>query len=69
MLVKVAPVGSPVIEVALADGAKVSDAIEAADVDTEGRSIRVNSEASTLTSPVRDGDIITLHEKIEGGRI
>ena len=68
MLVKVAPIGSATIEVALAAGAKVSDAIEAADVDSEGKAIRLNSETASMTSVVRDGDIITLHEKIEGGR-
>ena len=67
MLVKVAPIGSATIEVALADGAKVSDAVDAADVETSGMSIRVNSEPASMTTPLRDGDIVNLQSKVEGG--
>lgn len=68
MLVKVAPMGSEVHEYSLGEGGTVADALDAAEMDSDGRDIRVDSEPATLTTPLRDGDVITLVNKVEGGR-
>jgi len=67
MLVKVAEMGAEVREFSLGAGASVTDALEAAEIESSGRDIRVNSEAATMTTELQDGDIVTLVNKVEGG--
>ena len=68
MQIKVAPMGGEVRTFMLSDGARVSDALAAADLGDDGRDVRVNAEPATLTTPLRDGDVITLVNKVEGGK-
>jgi len=67
MIVKVAPMGQEVKEYSLGEGAQVQNALDAADCETSGRDIRVNSEPASLTTILRDGDVITLVNKVQGG--
>jgi len=68
MLIKVARLGTAVQELALTDGAKVSDALTAADLAVENEDIRVNNSTSSETTVLRDGDIVTLVPKVKGGQ-
>ena len=68
VLVKVARLGTAVQELALNAGAKVSDALEAADLTVENEEIRVNNSASTVSTLLNDNDIVTLVPKVKGGQ-
>jgi uncharacterized Zn ribbon protein len=68
MLIKVARLGTAVQELALTDGAKVSDALTAADLAVENEDIRVNNSTSSETTVLHDGDIVTLVPKVKGGQ-
>ena len=68
MLIKVARLGTAVQELALTDGAKVSDALTAADLAVENEDIRVNNSTSSETTVLKDGDIVTLVPKVKGGQ-
>jgi putative ubiquitin-RnfH superfamily antitoxin RatB of RatAB toxin-antitoxin module len=68
MLIKVARLGTAVQELALTDGAKVSDALLAADLAVENEDIRVNNSTSSETTVLREGDIVTLVPKVKGGQ-
>ena len=67
MLVKIAPMGAESREFSLGEGATVSDLCEASDIQPEGRDIRVNSGPGTMTSVLRDRDVVTMVAKVEGG--
>lgn len=68
MLVKVARLGTAVQELALEAGAKVSDALNAADLSVENEEIRVNNNSATEQTLLQDGDIVTLVPKVKGGQ-
>ena len=63
--VKVAKLGSAIVEVLLSDGATVEDALEAADMDKDGFQVRVNGR--TEYGVLRSGDMITLVPAVKGG--
>lgn len=68
MLVKVARLGTAVQELALVEGAKVSDALLAADLSVESEDIRINNTSSSESTVLHDGDIVTLVPKVKGGQ-
>ena len=68
MLVKVARLGTAVQELALTSSASVQDALDAADLAVENEDIRVNNSASTATTVLHEGDIVTLVPKVKGGQ-
>lgn len=68
MLVKIARLGTAVQELALTDGAKVSDALESADLAVENEDIRVNNSAASENTVLTDGAIVTLVPKVKGGQ-
>ena len=69
MLVKVAPMGGIVETVNVEPGTKVGEILRIAKVDVAGRSIRVDNEEATVETPVNeDESIITLANKMKGGR-
>ena len=68
MLIKVARLGNAVSELALADGLKVSDALQAAGLVVENEDIRVNSNTASVTTVLNNGDIVTLVPKVKGGQ-
>ena len=69
MLVKIAKIGSRVNEVALGDEATVQDALTAGGQPIpSGHELRVNGErATTSSTELEDGDVITLVPSIKGG--
>lgn len=69
LLVKVAPLGECVKEVAIHAGETVQKALEIAGIQLNGRAITVNDvEASMSTAITQDGSIIALVAKMKGGR-
>jgi putative ubiquitin-RnfH superfamily antitoxin RatB of RatAB toxin-antitoxin module len=67
--VKVARLGTAVVEVALADDATVQDALTAAGLAIDGNEeLRINSESVRTSDEVEDGDIVTLVPKVKGGQ-
>ena len=67
MLVKLAPMGEETREFSLGEGASVSNLLEAAGVEADGRSIRINSEEATMSDALKNGDVVSLISKVEGG--
>jgi sulfur carrier protein ThiS len=68
MLVKVARLGTAVQELALEANQTVADALTAADLTVENEDIRVNNTTASMTTVLRDGDIVTLVPKVKGGQ-
>lgn len=66
--VKVARLGSAVVEVALAEGASVQDALTAAGLHIDNEELRINSSSAREGDEVEDGDIVTLVPKVKGGQ-
>lgn len=68
MIVKIAPLGERVVEVNV-ENSSVGQALEIAGVDVNGRSIRLNNvEVDEGTMITAEGSIITLVNKMKGGR-
>jgi hypothetical protein len=69
MIVKIAPLGERVVEVNVEAGVSIADILAIAEVDVNGRSIRLNNvevdESGTVSA---EGSIITLVQKMKGGR-
>lgn len=68
MLVKVARLGTAVQELALTDGQTVADALVAADLTVENEDIRINNSSASVSSVLKNGDIVTLVPKVKGGQ-
>ncbi len=68
IIVKVAKTGGLVQEVCLNGGRTVEDALKASGIDyDEDTKIRVNGGSSELEDELKNKDIVTLSDKIEGG--
>ena len=68
MIVKIAPLGERVVEVNV-EGGTIGEALEIAGVNVNGRSIRLNNaEVDEDTVITAEGSIITLVNKMKGGR-
>ncbi len=68
IIVKVAPLGERVVEVMVASGATVEQVLTAADIELNGREVRVNEVAATLSTPVNSTNaIVALVSKMKGG--
>lgn len=68
MIIKVARLGTPVVEIALDDGASVATALDAAGLVVENEEIRVNQTTAALTTVLYNGNIVTLVPKVKGGQ-
>ena len=69
MLVKIAPLGEKVTEVSVNDTTTVGDALAIANVDVNGRSIRLNNiKADESTVISTENSVITLALKMKGGK-
>lgn len=66
MNVKVAKVPGRIVEVALEDGATVSEALEAAGVDSTGFTIQVNGAAADGDTALSDNTTVLLTQRIKG---
>ena len=65
--VKIAKLGSRVVEVALTEGASATEALQIAELDPQGFELRVNGTMITVPVVLNDGDVITLVPAIKGG--
>ena len=69
MIVKIAPLGERVVEVNVDVNTSVAQALEIAEVDVNGRSIRLNNiEVEGNAMITAEDSIITLVNKMKGGR-
>ena len=68
MKVRVLKLGHSAREVEIAAGATVEEALKSARMETDGYSVTVNGVGAMLTAQVREGDVITLAPKVEGGK-
>lgn len=65
--VKVVVVPGMLKEVALEDGTNtVANALEAADVNAEGRSIQINGVTASTSDAIKDGDRIMVAKSTKG---
>lgn len=67
IIVKVAVVGSRTEEVTLNDGAKVSEALQIAGKSADNLDIRIDGNAATTNTTLKNGDIIHLVARAKGG--
>ena len=68
-LVKVAKLGSRVVEIFVEHNSKIADALRIVEMDSNGFELRVNGAAATTDTVLNDGDIITMIPAIKGGAI
>jgi len=68
MIVKIAPLGEKVVEVNVEVGTSIGEVLTIADIDVNGRSIRLNNTEVDENSVIdTEGGIITLVNKMKGG--
>ena len=67
MLVKVAKLGTRVIEVALEENATVAAAMDAAAMDHAGYQIRRAGVQVEMSAPLADGNVLTMVPQVKGG--
>lgn len=65
-LVKVAQLGSRVVEVSLED-ATVHSALKTSGIVADGMEVRVNGEPASMDTLLSEGDIVTLVPAVKGG--
>ncbi len=69
MIVKIAPLGERVVEVNVDTGTSIEKILEIADIDINGRAIRLNNtEVDTNAVVDAEGAIVTLVNKMKGGK-
>ena len=67
MFVRIARLGERVQEVYISDGATVSEALDAADMDYEGFNISVGGSPASLDTTLTEGAVVTLTPEVKGG--
>ena len=67
MKVKVLKLGSCAREVDAEANATVQEALDKADLPSQGYSVSVNGMGAGLSTALGEGDIVTLVPKVEGG--
>ena len=68
MIVKIAPLGERVVEVNVEAGTSIGKVLEIAEIDVNGRSIRLNNNEVNESSVIdAEGAIVTLVNKMKGG--
>jgi sulfur carrier protein ThiS len=67
MTIKVLKLGHSAQQIELPAGSTVQDALDKADMASEGYSLSINGLGVSSGAAVADGDIVTLVPKIEGG--
>ena len=69
MKVKVLKLGYAAREVEVSEGTTVDEAIRASGMESGGYKVTLNGVGADLSALVRDGDIIALTPKVEGGNL
>jgi len=67
-IVKVARLGSTVVEVAVDNDAVVENALEAADVVVENEDIRLDGRSASTSDRIGEASMITIVPKVKGGK-
>ena len=67
MRIKVLKLGSCAREVDAEANATVQEALEKAELPSQGYSVSVNGMGAGLSTALSEGDIVTLVPKVEGG--
>lgn len=68
-IVKVGKMPGTLSEVVLEDGATVSQALESAGLESAGYSLRLNQAFTTLSSIIKNGDLLILVPEIKSARV
>lgn len=68
VMIKVAPMGEVVTEVNVEAGSTVGQILDLAGVEVNGRAITVNNVPATENTEVSEGAVISLANKMKGGR-
>ena len=68
MKVKVLKLGEAAKEVEVQEGATVEHVIQASGFNREHMTITLNGHPAFDTSPVQEGDVLTMNPHIKGGR-
>ena len=69
MKVKVLKLGYAARETEVPEGATVEEALEQSGMDGGGYKVTINGVGADLSARVREGDVIALVPKVEGGLI
>ena len=67
MKVRVLKLGHAAKEVEVGSGTTVEEALEASGMAQDGYSVTVNGVGANLSASAREGDVIALVPKVEGG--
>ena len=67
-IVKVARLGTAVMEVAVSEDATVQDALDAAGIDIDNEDVRVDGHSSDISAQIGSGNLITIVPKVKGGK-
>ncbi len=67
MRVQIVKTGHRTATISLPEGSNVGDALQRANMSSEGCTLAVNSNPATLNTPLSDGQIIQLIGKVKGG--
>lgn len=67
-VVRVARLGSAVVEVAVADDARVQDALDAADVALGNEDVRIDGSSVATSDRIGPAELITIVPKVKGGK-
>ena len=67
MKIKVLRLGEAASEISLATGATVQDSLDALDWKFNGYSVMVNGITAVGWAELKDGDVVTMNPKIQGG--
>jgi hypothetical protein len=65
--VRIVQLGKGIIDHEAQEGDTVEDGLTAARIPVERMDIRVSGRPAELTTPLRDGDLVTVIPRIKGG--
>ena len=67
-IVKVARLGTAVVEVAVDENAAIQDALDAAGIEIENEDVRLDGSSANVSARINSGNLITIVPKVKGGK-
>ena len=67
-IVKVARLGTAVLEVAVSENATVQNALDAAGIEVQNEDVRIDGRPADTRSQIGSGEVITVLPKVKGGK-
>jgi len=67
MKIRILRLGEAATEISMAEGATVQEAMDALDWKWNGYTVMVNGMTAVGWTPLKDGDVVTMSPKVEGG--